>query len=260
MDTTDRVPAAWVGAWQRVDAPRAYWLQTQRLHASILIPAGRPDFSGASSLADLSMDELLWLAEQQAVAGTCIVEGDTLHRRRQVDFQTSRGKPFIRRMRREGALLYEETTAGGEPLTWQRIGPPDAEVIAFRFQDDGGTAADQRKGYLLVVGDCFLFVRDRGGFVPHAESLGVLAECKDYERETLIELLDFEASFGLRAGGRQPWEILLSTLPFREGKSLLAPGAFEAIVKHAGLLPQRVNRDGEIWLRRWSLDEGSGAG
>jgi hypothetical protein len=265
MDTTDRVPDAWQGAWQRlqqgVDAPRAYWLQTLRLHASILIPAGRPDFSGASSLADLSLDELLWLAEQQGVAGTCIVEGDTLHRRRQVDFQTSRGKPFIRRMRREGELLREETTSGSTPLTWQRISPPEAEVIALRFQDDdGGTAADQRKGYLLVVGDCFLFVRDRGGFVPHAESLRVLAECKDYERETLIELLDFEASFGLRAGSRQPWEILLSTLPFREGKPLLAPGAFDAIIKHAGRLPQRVNRDGKMWLRRWSLDEWSGAG
>ena len=259
MDSTDKVPDAWVGAWQRVDTPSAYWLQTRRLHASILIPRGRPDFSGASSLADLSMDKLLWLAEQHGVAGSCIVEGDTLHRRRQVDLQTSRGKPFIRRMQREGALLREQTAAGSEALAWQRISPPQAEVIAFRFQDEGATPADQRKGYLLVVGDYFLFVRDRGGFVPHAESLGVLAECKDFDRETLIELLDFEASFGLRAGGSQPWEITLSTLPFREGKPLLTPAAFEAIVHNAGRLPQRVQINDKVWLRRWSLDERTGA-
>jgi len=259
MDSTTNVPETYTGAWQRLgeepDAPQAYWLQTHRLHASILVPAGRPDFSGASSLADLGMDELLWLADQQGVAGACIVEGDTLHRRRQVDFQTARGKPFVRRMRREGELLLEETVAGTEQVTWRKISPPDAELIALRFQDEGAAAGDQHKGYLLIVGEHFLYLRDRAGFAPQAESLRVLAECKDYERETLMELLDFEISFGLRTGGSQPWEITLSTLPFREGKPLLAPAAFEAIVQNAGRLPQRVNRNGKVWLRRWSLDE-----
>ena len=259
MDSTTDVPEMYTGAWQLLgegpDAPQAYWLQTQRLHASILVPAGRPDFSGASSLTDLGMDELLWLADQQGVAGACIVEGDTLHRRRQVDFQTSRGKPFVRRMRRQGELLLEETLAGTEQVTWRKISPPDAEVIALRFQDEGTAAGDQYKGYLLIVGEHFLFMRDRAGFAPQAESLRVLAECRDYERETLMELLDFEVSFGLRTGGSQPWEITLSTLPFREGKPLLAPTAFEAIMQNAGRQPQRVQRNGKVWLRRWSLDE-----
>jgi hypothetical protein len=36
----------------------------------------------------------------------------------------------------------------------------------------------------------------------------------------LIALLDFEISLGRRRGGALPWQITLSTLPFREGRTL----------------------------------------
>jgi hypothetical protein len=61
----------------------------------------------------------------------------------------------------------------------------------------------------------------------------------------------------LRSGGIVPWEIKLSTLPFREGKALLAPNEFEAIAANWQHLPQKIQRDGTIFLRHWSLDEWS---
>ena len=115
--------------------------------------------------------------------------------------------------------------------------------------------AEPYKGVLLIAGDCFMFARDRGVYALQAESLQVLAECKDYGAEELIPLLDFEISYGLRAGGSMPWEIKLSTLPFREGTALLSENAFAAIVANWQRLPQKIQRDGETFLRRWSLDE-----
>lgn len=260
MDIITEVPDIFTGAWQRTapDNARSFWLQSRHLHAYLTIPNDRPDFSGKSSLAECSLDELIWLAGQDGAAGACILESNNvLHRRRQIDYSPTRGKPFLRRMRREGMLMHEESLSGTCQVTWQNISGDGAEIIAFRFQDESMSAdfSEPCKGVLLIAGDCFMFARDRGVYALQAESLQVLAECKDYGTEELIPLLDFEISYGLRAGGALPWEIKLSTLPFREGSALLAPNEFEAIATNWQRLPQKLQRDGEIYLRRWSLDE-----
>lgn len=254
------VPDSYLGVWQRLDgngaSPRTFWVQTRRLYASIVIPAEREFCAGKFSLNECSDDELLKLAGQEGVAGSCIVEGEVLHRRRQIDYQTTRGKPFIRRIQADGEQLQEETTAGTGRINWHRISGQNAEVIAFRFQDEN--AADmgvQRRGLLLVVGDYFIFVRDRTIFVPHSESLEDYMECKDFTHDELVALLDFEVSFGVRSTGNVPWEIRLSTLPLREGQPLFKAGEFDAIAKNAGRLPQRIRQGGETFMRRWSLDE-----
>jgi hypothetical protein len=261
MDIITDVPDSFMGAWQRIPPgqPHTFWLQSRRLYAYLTVPAGRPDFSRKSSLAECSLEELLWLAGQDGAAGTCIIEEEVLHRRRQIDYSPTRGKPFLRRMRRHGMLLHEESLRGTEQVAWQNLSGINAEIIAFRFQDESLTAdfAEPCKGVLLIAGDHFMFARDRGIYALHAESLQVLAECKDYGAEELIPLLDFEISYGLRSGGTVPWEIKLSTLPFREGKALLAPNEFEAIAANWQHLPQKIQRDGTIFLRHWSLDEWS---
>lgn len=260
MDIITEVPDQFTGAWQRTapDNARSFWLQSRHLHAYLNIPHDRPDFSGKSSLAECDFDQLMWLAGQDGAAGSCIVESsDVLHRRRQIDYSPTRGKPFLRRMWREGMLLHEESLRGTDQVTWQNISGEGAEIIAFRFQDESMSAdfAEPYKGVLLIAGDCFMFARDRSVYALQAESLQVLAECKDYGVEELIPLLDFEISFGLRTGGTMPWEIKLSTLPFREGQALLSPHGFEAILANWQRLPQKVEREGQLYLRRWSLDE-----
>lgn len=260
MDINTPVPECWQGAWQRLDASGksiAFWLQTRHLYAYLSVPAKRPDSTGKPALSDYDFDPLMELAAQDGAAGACIVDGEVLHRRRQLDYSPTRGKPFLRRMQREGNLLREESLRGTDKLTWQKISPDAAEIIAFRFLDEAVNEdfADPCKGMLLVAGDSFMFVRDRGTYAMQAESLQVLAECKDYGAEELIPLLEFEISYGLRAGGAMPWEIRLSTLPFREGKPLLSSGEFEAIAANWQRLPQKIRRNGELFMRRWSLDE-----
>lgn len=256
VNNTD-VPEDYVGAWRkRSNVDHAYWLQTHRLHAIMVIPAGRPDFSGRKSWADFSDDELMILARQGGVSGACIAAGDILHRRRQVDYLPQRGDPFLRRMRRDGVQLIDECLDGRHRCIWDLLADGGNEIVALRFHDVevGSGGGDQCRGYLLVVGPYFIYVRDRQVPTQRAESLAVLAECKNFTRQQLIDVLDFELSFGSRTG-KTPWSIQLSTIPFREGRQLMDDAVLYRIVEHAGRGPETIRRNGKTFLRYWTLDE-----
>lgn len=252
------VPEAYVGVWRkRSNIEQEFWLQTHRLHASISIPIDRPDFTGRQSWADFSDDELILLPQQGGVAGACIAQDDILHRRRQLDYLPRRGDPFLRRMQRDATLLREETLDGRERVIWELLANGQNEIVALRFQDAGigADSDDQRRGYLLVIGEYFMFVRDRLVVTQRADSLAILVELKEPEREQLIELLDFEISFGKRPADNLPWRIQRSTMPFREGQVLMDNATLAEIAAQAGEEPRRVRWGGKLFLRYWSLDE-----
>ena len=257
INNTD-VPDAYVGAWRkRSNTEYAFWLQSHRLHASLTIPVDRPSCSGRQSWADFTDDELMRLAHQGGVAGACIAQGNILHRRRQIDYLPRRGEPYLRRMRHDGTLLYDETLDKRESCIWELLADARQEIVALRFQDAGigPDSDDQRKGYLLVIGAYFLFVRDRLVYTQQAESLAMLAECKGMQRAQLIELLDFEISFGTRPVDDAPWLIQRSTIPFREGKPLLDNPTLQRIARDAQQSTHPVRWGGKHYLRYWSLDE-----
>lgn len=251
------VPRAYVGAWRkRSNIERAYWLQTARLHASLDIPVERPAFRDRRGWADFSFEELMQLALQGGVAGACIAGGDILHRRRQLDYLPRRGDPYLRHLQIDGTLMHDCSLDGRDIALWERLSDGSDTVIGLRFQDAGvgEYADDQRRGYLLVVDQYFMYVRDRVVATQRAESLATLADCKQYTREQLIDLLDFEISFG-RRDGETPWEIELSTMPFREGRQLMTDDILNGIIDRAGQAPERVQRDGKTFLRYWALDQ-----
>lgn len=257
INNTD-VPEDFVGAWRkRSNIERGFWLQTYRLHASLNIPADRPDFTGRQTWADFSDEELILLAQQSGVSGACIAQDDILHRRRQIDYLPRRGAPYLRRMQRDATLLKEETLDGRERVVWELLADGENEIVALRFQDAGigRDSDDQRRGYLLVVEDYFMFVRDRLVATQRADSLATLIELKEPERAQLIELLDFEISFGTRAADNSPWLIQHSTIPYREGRPLMDNSTLMEIVAQAGQGPRRVRWGGKYFLRYWSLDE-----
>ncbi len=73
---------------------------------------------------------------------------------------------------------------------------------------------------LSVAGDHYIYARNRPFDLPMADSLAALIEKEHYTREQLIAVLDCEVSHGFVLGGRQPWEVQFSTIPFKEGKPL----------------------------------------
>jgi hypothetical protein len=257
INNTD-VPEPYVGAWRkRSDTERAVWLQSHRLHASLSVPVYRPDFSGRQSWADFDDVELMLLAHQGGVAGACIAQADILHRRRQIDYLPRRGEPYLRRMRRDGLQLTDTTLDSRDTCVWELLSDAQPEIVALRFQDAGigQDGDDQHKGYLLVIGNYFLFVRDRLAFTQQAESLAILAECKGLNRTQLIELLDFEISFGTRPKDDSDWLIQLSTVPYREGRALLNNSTLYRIANAAQPAPHPIRWNSKNFLRYWSLDE-----
>ncbi|MEO6696680.1 MAG: hypothetical protein ABIN45_01615 [Gammaproteobacteria bacterium] len=263
MTPFNPVPDHYLGVWQRLSlesaagvdtATRVYWLQTLVLHADIRVPADRPDFREKHGLQDLTIDELRLLARQQGFAGVTLVEGDTCLWRRHIDYQPPTGGRDIGRMAFDNDRIVEDGLESSYREVWQRLPDSTGETIALRFLEEhsSGGLAVPRKGYLVASGDYFIFARDRAAALPRMPSLAALLEEPNLARDQIIDMLDFEISFGRRQCGRAPWEIQLSTLPFREGRSLFSDTDWASISQAGGKLVQRQHIHDEMLIRRWS--------
>lgn len=221
------VPSDYWGLWQRTllaagdsldKSSTVYWLQTGNWHADIRIPADRPDFTGTTSLADCSGAQLQWLARQQGFAGITVVTGDQCVWERVIDFQPPSGKRDIASMHfahPDKLLEYGIEEAYSE--TWERVADDkNGHCHALQLLDQGRFA--EPASYLLVSGNHFIHARNRpAGLAQLFKGPGQLP-C--YPQHLLVQLLDFEISFGLIRGAGDPWQITLSTLPWREGHTL----------------------------------------
>lgn len=219
------VPDNYLGVWQRslLETPQArdadslvLWLQTSHWHADLRIPARRPDFSGITCLAECSDSQLAWLATQQGFCGVTQVEGEQCTWHHQLDFQPANGRRDIGRMIFDGERIVETGVEADYLEVWKRL-----------QRSRGGTAAlelvmendefPSRPTWLLVAGDCFIYVRGRPPVGSTASS-----------RARLLWQVAVEISFGYRHGPA-PWRIEHSTLPFREGQRLTRPRAIRRL-------------------------------
>jgi hypothetical protein len=222
-----KIPSSYWGVWQRTlfatsdnldSSSRVYWLQTSSWHADIRTPSDRPDFSGIMTLADCSGDQLSWLSKQQGFVGITVVTDDQCEWKRVIDFQLPSGKRDIGRMifvHPDKLLEYGIEDAYCE--TWERITDDRAtHCYALQLLDQGKLA--EPASYLLVSGNHFIYLRDRPARL--AQLFNSADPLPDYPQNVLVQLLDFEISYGLIRGMGHPWKITLSTLPWREGSSL----------------------------------------
>jgi hypothetical protein len=223
-----RVPKWLRGLWRRKSiafpdgtrdtTTRVYWLQTPTLYADLRVPVDRPALTGLTCLAELTEEELLELARQQGFAGTMRAEGSACHWQRAIDFQPSRGVADSGHVRFEDGLLIEEGIHESYREVWKPIEAGEGHYLALRW---GGPSIDgEPVRFLVAAGDFFIFARNRRIALPPAASLRDLIAERRPGRSELLAMLDFEISFGRRCGLARPWEIEVSTLPFREGQAL----------------------------------------
>jgi len=221
-----RASGGYVGLWRRLDprgglSARAYWMQTHSLFAQLRIPAERPRFPPVSRLDELDSELLLSLARQEGFAGRSVFHGERLRRERALSFQPPVG-PDTARVFFSGGLLVEEGIDRAYTEEWQTIGDcATDDLAALELLGDCEVPGRRpaRAGFLLVVGDYFIYAMERRtSFSDDRELPERVAEARDQEAKAA--LLDCEISFGRRRGSRIPWEIQLSTLPFREGLSV----------------------------------------
>ena len=233
------VPDWLVGVWRRLsieenghtdNTTQAYWLQTSSSFGDIRIPAGRAKVAG---LAELTPQQARSLAKQDGFAGVTHVAGDQCVWNHAMDYQPftgqmdtgtlhwKDGRPLNEsdsnpKSSSEQDILVEVGANGSYVEEWQRVavGPTSALTLS-----DGASW----QSWLVVCSDVFIYMRDDRRSVPASHTLEDLLSDSDadsWEAAKATHYLNCEISFGQCQQGDKPWEITLSTLPWKEGKSL----------------------------------------
>jgi len=262
------VPDHYVGLWRRLSlddgagrvdcSSEVYWLQTHGLYADLRVPMPRPPFGRGVPLQAMTPVQRQWLATQEGFAGTLEVQGGRCTWHRTLDYQPPGPVPDTGETRFEDdGLLVEEGVHTPYREVWQRLdtGP---DVLAMQLLDevraDGQRRA--RRGIWVAVGEYFIHALDRTSSLRATATLADLLTMRG--PESGAPFLDCEISFGLRAGGRRPWEVCLSTLPAREGAGLVDP-LRPPRVDNSGICVQRIATPEGPLTRRWIVRELSGA-
>ena len=245
-------PPDWMhGVWMRewikrgtvVSSPALVrYFQAHRDFGDVRIPS-RPSMEHARSFADLSDADLAILARQQGFAGTTTVTGRQSTWHHELDFQPTETSADIGEVERVGTGgMYERALDGSYVEHWRSLSDGDGRFVTVRVSR--GTRLDRM---LIVSGDYFYYARNRTSDLPEGASLEVLIATTHPSRATLVQWLDCELSVGRIRGGRVPWEIEHSTLPWREGQRLEFAGDIRSDTL-TGALAERTEATG-----RWSI-------
>lgn len=188
----EKVPNWLTGVWRRLSieengdrdtTTRVFWLQTSCCFGDIRIPAER---------SAQAMDR------QDGFAGVTRLKGDLCTWHHTMDYLPDAEATDVGRLYWQGDILVEMGPEDAYKEEWQRVATgPTAAMTLF---DDLVW-----QGWLVVCGDWFIYTQKRS---PEFDSLAS-PTC--------------EISMGRIQSASQFWEIQLSTLPEREGRSLWSP-------------------------------------
>ena len=215
------LPGVWTREWIRRGSTQSnlfdvHYLQTTSVFGDVRFPRNRPAFPSATSFADLTTADLRLLAQQRGFTGHTTVAGLVSTWHHDIDFQPPDGSDDIGRLERTDSLgMYEHALDGSYVESWRALSDGQGRFLAVRVERMG-----RLERVLVMVGNDFLFVRNRARDLPVAESLDALMVAAQDDRARMIEYLDCEFSTGRVHGGSVPWEIEHSTLPWREGRHL----------------------------------------
>ena len=242
-----------LGAWIResVDAadlaqwtPRhVHYVQTPSRFGDVRVPLDRPDMRHAHGFADLSDAELTALAGQKGFAGVANARGDIVTWTHWIDFQPqSPGDADVGRVAPAGAGRIDESAPDSKDVEhWLSISDGDGRFLALEIRRGGRLAR-----MLVVAGDHFVYAQNREHDLPAADSLAALIAQTHATREQIVQYLDCELSYGLVHGGSSvAWQIVSSTLPWREGTALELPR--ELALEGGTLVPRSPPPAGETW-------------
>jgi hypothetical protein len=173
-------------------------------------------------MAKLSHSELLALAKQQGFAGVTTLQEMTCQWHRYIDYQPFNGSRDVGSLHWEGELLIECGVDAAYREEWQQLDQGGDFTALILSSQSPLTDGQQWQGCLVTSGDYFMFVRNRALPLPPADSLSLLIAAPTANQPTDLQTayLDCEISFGVCRSGKVPWEIRLSTLPWREGQPL----------------------------------------
>lgn len=231
------------GLWRReaITTPSGYsdtttrvmWLQTRSWYADIRVPADRPSRPGARGFADFTDAELVQLATMQGFAGELSATDDVCFWRRDLDYQPPSPSLDEATFRIEGPVMIEDGIHAEYREIWWRAPESEGACAAFKLDGPG-------QGLLVISGDAFMEIEGRAAPLPEGETLAAIvrAELEAGRRGAAEAHLSLRICYGRISGGRRPWEVQLSTLPWLEGQSLLCPETRYA--PHTGRLETHI--------------------
>lgn len=216
-----------------------HYLQTPTYFADVRIPKSRSSFSAVQSFSDLTDQQLRLLAGQNGFSGRTTLAGAVATWSDEVAFQPSDGTADTGRLeRRPPDHMHEIGLDGSYTEAWRRLSDGKGQYLAIRVEHSGRLLRT-----LVVVGNRFVYVRNRVKDLPIASSLEALIETTKATREQIVDYLNCEFSVGRVRGGSISWEIQQSTLPWREGRHLDFVEQLSVRNAGAALVPRAVGDD-----------------
>lgn len=213
------VPAWMQGEWRRDwierDGARSntravIYLQAPVQFGDLRIPLDRPSPPSAKSFADLDDAALRALLKQQGMVGHARWDGAIATWTAEIAFQPSDGSVDSGRIERRGGRTFLEHALDDSYVeSWtKRASARERRFLVVRVERE-----HRLDRMLVVVGDRFVFARNRTKDLPSAESLEALAKAEHADRARLIDYLDCEISSGSVRRGDARWIVERSTLP-----------------------------------------------
>lgn len=222
-------------------------IQTPTLFGDCRVPKDRPSFPGAKSLADLTDEQLTTLYPQEGFSGYTTVDGYIITWHHEIDYQPPDGSIDIGRFEILGGRnVFEHGVQAAYLEHWWRLEDAGGYFLGVKVMRTLGQNRQRVHEILSVAGDHFIYARNRAADLPMANSLADLIKKEKYTRQQILAVLDCEVSHGFVLGGRVPWEVQFSTLPFKEHKPL----DFAAQIKvdpTTGQLSQREPTPDLVW-------------
>lgn len=216
-----------------------HYLQTPTYFADVRVPRDRAGLSNARSFADLTDEQLRLLSSQMGYAGRTTIKGTIATWHEDIAFRPSDGTPDQGRLERIARdRMYEHGLDDSYIESWRFVTNGEGRFLVIRVEHSGRLLRT-----LVVVGNQFVYVRNRAKDLPLAASFDALFKAVNATRDQIIEYLDCEFSVG-RVGGRAVrWEIERSTLPWREGHRLDFVEQLSVDHGSAVLIPAKVGED-----------------
>ncbi|CAA2141697.1 hypothetical protein [Hyphomicrobium sp. ghe19] len=216
------------------------WLQGPSLFADLRQPHDAPSFNDVACLDDLQPDHFKWLARQEGFAGRFGSDGDAFEWRRMMDYQCASDTADAGYLSFSDGVLVERGRDIPYIEHWHQTSPRTRPHFAARMQDQKGL-----EGFLVQVGDVFMYARNRAFALPRGGSLvDLVMGCSPEEARTL---LDCEISLGRVRDGA--WLIDRSSLPFRV-KADLAP-SFS--IDSESIAIADITEAGKATVRNWKI-------